>query len=98
MCKLSKEVVTTPPLISEAPPIKGLISDLSRDNNPNYAISEKTNALANALQNQPSNTGFVTVLPTFALMYRHKNVASATSLQLSPQLITTQLTVPFPPR
>jgi hypothetical protein len=70
MCKLSKEVVTTPP------PIKGLISDLSSDTNPNYAISEKTAEIANALQNQPSNTGFVTVLPTIALMYHHKNVSS----------------------
>ena len=81
-------MVTTPPLISEPPPIKGLISDLSSDTNPNYAISEKTAEIANAPKStikpsskstiKPSSksTGFVTVLSTFALMYRHKHVAS----------------------
>ena len=75
MSKLSK-VITTPPLISAPPPIKGLISDLSSDTKTHYAISKKPAKIANALQNQPSNTGFMTVLPTFALMYRHTNVAS----------------------
>ena len=39
-------------------------------------LAKKNAEIANAFQNQPSNTGSVTVLPTFALMYRQKNVAS----------------------
>ena len=77
MCKLSKEVVTTPPLSSEPPPIKGLISDLSSDTNPNYAISEKTVEITtNALQNQPSGAGLVKVYFSLALMSCHPRLAS----------------------
>ena len=74
MCKLSEGVVPTRPLISEPPTANGLISDLSSDTNPNYAISGKADN--NAFQNQPSCAGLVKVLSSLALIYCHPRLAS----------------------
>uniref|UniRef100_A0A673YRT8 Uncharacterized protein n=1 Tax=Salmo trutta TaxID=8032 RepID=A0A673YRT8_SALTR len=74
MCKLSEGVVPTRPLISEPPPVTGLISDLSSDNNPNYAISGKADN--NVFQNQPSGAGLVKVLSSLALMSCHPRLPS----------------------
>ena len=74
MCKLSEGVVPTRPLITEPPPANGLISDLSSDTNPNYAISGKADN--NAFQNQPSGAGLVKVLSSLALMSCHPRLAS----------------------
>jgi hypothetical protein len=76
MCKLSEGVVPTPPLISETSPIKGLISDLSNDTNPNYSTSGITvEIVTNALQNQHSGAGLLKVLSSLALMSSHPRLA-----------------------
>ena len=74
MCKLSEGVVPTRLLISEPPPANGLISDLSSDTNPNYAISGKADN--NAFQNQPLGACLVKVLSSLALMSCHPGLAS----------------------
>uniref|UniRef100_A0A673XVJ1 Uncharacterized protein n=1 Tax=Salmo trutta TaxID=8032 RepID=A0A673XVJ1_SALTR len=91
MCKLSEGVVPTRPLISEPPPVNGLISDLSSDNNPNYAISGKADN--NVFQNQPSGAGLVKVLSSLALMSCHPRLPSVQyrSAQLKPEQVMVDI-------